>query len=176
MVDFGEEKQEWVLSKPQTNTADETKLPPSRQECGNYSKNPEIISDLINTLASQRQKNLETKLHETMLNSFEVIFLGHAGIVVHLPEGNESIHKRRNSAAGSDYLENIRTETRMINWQSIKEIDKKISPPNLINNFNDKYQENIDTVKRRDVFGKLNIAEAIIKFAKDALALRERQA
>ena len=72
-------------------------------------------------------------------------------------------------------MENIRTETRMINWQSVKEIDKKISPPNLINNFNDKYQENIDTVKRRDVFGKLNIAEAIIKFAKDALAERERQ-
>lgn len=54
MVDFGEEKPTWVLSKLPTDVVDESKLPPSRQECGHFTKNPEIITDLINTLANQR--------------------------------------------------------------------------------------------------------------------------
>jgi hypothetical protein len=177
MVDFGE-NQQWVLSKDQTNDVRSSKMAPIRQLCKHYSKSPEIISDLINTLASQKKKIIATKEHETMLNTFEVIFLEHAGIIVHIPDQNDSPGRNRSRSVGtgSEFLENFRMETRMIHWQSIKDIEKKITTPNLINNFNSKYQENIDTVKRRQNFGKLNIADAIIKFTQDALAERQRQA
>lgn len=111
-----------------------------------------------------------------MLNTFEVIFLEQAGIIVQKPDHNDNIHRSRSVGSGSEFLEAFRMETRMIHWQSIKDIEKKITTPNLINNFNDKYQQNIDTVKRRQNFGKLNIAESIIKFTQGALAERQRQA
>lgn len=63
----------------------------------------------------------------------------------------------------------------MINWQSIKHSEKSIPAPNLINNFNEKYQESIVQAKRRENFGKLNIAEAIIKFSQDAIAQRQTE-
>lgn len=173
MVDFGENPQ-WVLSKDQINDVQSSKMAPIRQVCRSISKSPEIISDLINTLASQKQKIIATKEHETMLNTFEVIFLEQAGIIVQKPDQNDNIQRSRSVGSGSEFLEAFRMETRMIHWQSIKDIEKKITTPNLINNFNDKYQENIDTVKRRQNFGKLNIAESIIKFTQDALAERQR--
>ncbi len=73
-----------------------------------------------------------------MLNTFEVIFLEQAGIIVQKPDQNDNIQRSRSVGSGSEFLEAFRMETRMIHWQSIKDIEKKITTPNLINNFNDK--------------------------------------
>jgi hypothetical protein len=172
-----EGKEQWSPMRQQRTILPTSKRTLQTQESRHFSKNAEVISDLMYTLTVQNQKVLAPRDQEVILNTFGRIILGHAGIVVHAPSQGGSTNKiKQDRSSGVAYLESIQRETRMINWQSIKNSEKSIPAPNLINNFNEKYMENIVQAKRRENFGKLNIAEAIVKFSKDALAQKHKEA
>lgn len=61
------------------------------QDSRRFSKNSEVITDLMYTLTLQNKKVLAPRDQEVILNTFGVILLGHAGIKVHEPSQRGSI-------------------------------------------------------------------------------------